>query len=112
MTARRRPALPALVEQLDAALADAPTLPRDAAAVALARRYAAALDATDAPALLADLGPKYAQLLAQLGMTPAGRGAYKGGAAGAAPTTPAATPEEQVLGELRDVATGRRASRR
>ena len=51
----------------------------DLAAVALAKRYAALLDAGDADTA-SDLGPKYLQVLASLGMTPVARAALlKGG---------------------------------
>lgn len=59
------------------ALRDAPTLPRDKAAVALVRRYAQLLDAARGTAreeeLYADLGPKLLAALTALGMTAAGR---------------------------------------
>lgn len=61
------------------ALKDAPTLPRDAAAVQLVKRYAAAIDGDPTPELLAELGPKLLAALTALGMTPAGRGAKGGG---------------------------------
>jgi hypothetical protein len=66
-----------LIRSLADALKDAPLLPRDSGAVALAKQYAAAIDA-DGDVLDA-LGPKLLAVLVQLGMTPAGRGA-KGGA--------------------------------
>lgn len=56
----------------------------DAAAVRLAHRYAAAIDAvTDLDLLgkvLADLGPKLHAVLESLGATPAARARLKGGA--------------------------------
>lgn len=53
----------------------------DAAAVKLARRYAAAIDgAADQDAALAMFGPKLLAVLEQLGATPKSRSARKGGA--------------------------------
>lgn len=75
MTTERGP----LTRALERALRTAPTLDRDAAAVALAKKYAGHLDHDDAtPDLLAELGPKLLAVLTALGMTPAGRG-VKGG---------------------------------
>jgi hypothetical protein len=73
--------LPALLD----AIRDVPPSERDAAAVQLALRYAAALDKRPGDTeLLADIGPKLLAALTALGMTVAGRGA-KGGQANAAP---------------------------
>lgn len=77
-----------------------PPSERDTAAVQLAFRYAAAIDATDDPDLLAELGPKLLACLSALGMTVAGRG-QKGGQANAA-------PQQTKLDELRARARGRR----
>jgi len=67
-----------------AALKDAPLLPRDAAAVALVKRYAAMLDTmAHDPETLDRLGPKLLAALSALGMTVAARGVVKGGESGA-----------------------------
>jgi len=71
-----------------AALKDAPLLPRDAAAVRLAKRYAEELDTFADAEVLADLGPKLLAILSALGMTPAGRG-VKGGSPGVGPVAAA-----------------------
>lgn len=72
-----------LTKAVAAALKDAPTLPRDVAAIALVRRYAHLLDAVrgaDGEADVYDrLGPKLLAALTALGMTAAGRGAKGGG---------------------------------
>lgn len=74
-----------MVRAVSAALRDAPLLPRDAAGKALARRYAALIDAApEDPDVVGDVGPKLLAVLSALGMTPAGRG-VKGGAAGGQP---------------------------
>jgi hypothetical protein len=69
-------------------LRSAQLLPQDAAAKALARRYAQLLDeARDAEVeveVYDDLGPKYLAVLTALRLTPAGRG-VKGGAGDASP---------------------------
>ena len=89
MTTRRGPLSRALAD----ALKDVPLLPRDSAGAALAKSYAAAIDAADEPGEALDqLGPKLLAVLVQLGMTPAGRGA-KGGTSGA--------PVASKLDELR-----------
>ncbi|MEH1013057.1 hypothetical protein V6U90_08090 [Micromonospora sp. CPCC 206060] len=59
--------------------------PADAAAVKLARRYAAAIDEADPEAaaeVLDKLGPKLLAALEALGATPRSRAARKGGASG------------------------------
>jgi hypothetical protein len=86
---------PALAKALD----DAPLLPRDAAAVAVVRRYAALIDGGDDEALNA-IGPKLMRALESLGMTPAGRGA-KGGAG-----VPATASKLDELRARRDRRTG------
>lgn len=84
-----------LSKALTTALRDTPTLPRDAAAIALAKRYAAALDALpDDVEELDSLGPKYLKVLESLGMTPAGRNARGGAANG--PAVPAARPIDEL----------------
>ena len=111
-----------IAQAVTAALEDACVLDRDAAAVALAKRYAALLDdaerlaemaalvepetdtqarklasleiAVDAQSVTSDLGPKLLAVLTALGMTPAGRG-VKGGAQGAG------TPGSSKFDELR-----------
>ena len=66
------------------ALKDAQLPPRDAAGVALVKRYAAILDTYgDDPAMVGDLGPKLLAALTALGLTAAGRAA-KGGSSGVA----------------------------
>jgi hypothetical protein len=113
-----------IVSAVTAALEDAPLLPRDVVAVALAKRYAALLDdaerlaemagliepetdtqarklasleiAVDAQSIASDLGPKLLAVLSSLGMTPAGRGVKGGGAQGGA------TPVTSRLDELRN----------
>lgn len=86
MTDRRRPAGPGAIRKaLDAAVKVGPVTPADDAAVALARRYADALDATTSPDLLDSLGPKLLATLTALGLTGAGRSAKS---APAAPTVP------------------------
>ena len=80
------------------ALKDAPTLARDAAAIALVKRYARHLDAhPDSAELMDTLGPKLLAALTALGMTPAGRGAKGGG--------PSVSPVARKLDEF----TARRA---
>ena len=54
----------------------------DAAAVKLARLYAAAIDACDTPDALDKLGPKLLAALEALGATPRARASRKGGAVG------------------------------
>lgn len=100
---------PKLGRAVASALRDAQTLPRDAAAVSLVKRYAALIDRAEelaealdgvraedevearllaalrvkveAQAVASDLGPKLLAALAALGMTPAARSAVsKGGA--------------------------------
>lgn len=62
-----------------AALREAALRPSDGAGAALARRYAAAIDArSDDLKVLSDLGPKLLAALSALGMTAAGRGARGG----------------------------------
>ena len=53
--------------------------PEDAAAVKLAQRYAAAIDADDEGGALDRLGPKLHAVLESLGATPAARAKLKGG---------------------------------
>lgn len=65
-----------LVTALDVALASVQTRAEDAAAVALARRYAEQVDA--APDELAKVGPLLLAALTSLGMTPAGRASVMG----------------------------------
>lgn len=87
------------------ALKDAPTLPRDRAAVQLVRRYAQLLDAVrgtaDEHQVYADLGPKLLAALTALGMTAAGRSKTD---------TPTGTPNAgNPLDELRARRERRRA---
>lgn len=65
-----------LVSALESALAALTVRPEDAAAVALARRYAEQADADDGD--LVKLGPLLLAALTALGMTPAGRAAVMG----------------------------------
>jgi hypothetical protein len=65
-----------LVNALEGALASVQIRPEDAAAVALARRYAEQVDT--APDELAKVGPLLLATLTALGMTPAGRAAVLG----------------------------------
>jgi hypothetical protein len=76
---------PTLTEALSAALAALDRKPEDAAAVALARLYAARLDSENAD--LVKEGPLLLSVLESLGMTPKGRAAVlgKGGGKGAPP---------------------------
>jgi hypothetical protein len=90
-----------IVPELEHALQEVPPSERDAAAVALAYRYAVALDSTRDAELLAELGPKLLAVLTSLGLTVAGRHA-KGGQANAA-------PQPTKLSDLRDRARARRA---
>lgn len=124
------PRTPSIGRALAAALRDAQPGPRDAGAVALAKRYAALLDGAAealamAEALVAeddsqarvihalqerlsahevagDLGPKLLAVLAALGLTPAARAAAKGGA-----TDGGRSRGADVLAELRGRRTGR-----
>jgi hypothetical protein len=99
--------------QLDDALATTPRLPRDAVAVALAYRYAAALDdcfdaltepkATEDPAEharkvleIARLGQRLEQTLDRLGMSPSARPAVTGSGGGEHGPTPAAGELERL----------------
>ena len=66
----------AILDQLRASLSTLDLLPQDKAAVALAERYAAALDVSAADP--AKLGPPLLAVLSALGMTPAGRAAVLG----------------------------------
>lgn len=69
---------PSVSRALALALRATRTAPEDAAAVALARHYAALIDET--PAALQKIGPLLLSALAALGMTPAARQAVaKGG---------------------------------
>lgn len=70
-----------LREQLDAALLLTPVSHSDAAAVALARAYADAIDAGE-PDALKDLGSKLLTCLDALGMTPLARTTIKRGTSG------------------------------
>ena len=66
---------------LDAALAAVDTKPQDGAAVALARRYAALVDAD--PDMAPKVGDQLLKVLVELGMTPRARaGVLKGGQSG------------------------------
>jgi hypothetical protein len=97
------PAAHSLMNALTRALKDAPTLPRDAAAIALAKRYAEALDALPDDAQELDtLGPKLLRTLESLGMTPAGR-STRGGTADGQPTV------DDDLAKLRERANQRRS---
>lgn len=95
MTAKSGPIGRALADSLKNA--DIPA--RDAAGVALARRYAQLLDAArgrdDEPEVFDRLGPKFLAALTALGLTLAGRGAKGGVTAGGG------TPGADVLDELR-----------
>ena len=108
-----------LSEQLDDALATTPRLPRDAVAVALAYRYAAALDdcfdaLTDDDAMgdpaeharkvlgIARLGARLEAQLDRLGMSPSARPAVQGDGGDHGPT-----PEAAAFQRLRaDAAAG------
>jgi hypothetical protein len=90
-----------IVPELEEALRAVPPSERDVAAVALAFRYAAALDSTRDAELLSELGPKLLACLTALGLTVAGRG-QKGGQANAA-------PQPTKLSDLRARARHRRA---
>ncbi len=68
---------------LTRALKDVELLPRDAAAVDVAKRYAKLID--DESSLVADVGPKLLAVLTSLGMTPAGRGSKGGGGQSVSP---------------------------
>jgi hypothetical protein len=72
-----------LRQRLDEALAVTPTSDSDAAAVALARVYADAIDAGE-PEVLKDLGSKFLTVLDALGMTPLARTTIKRGTSGGA----------------------------
>lgn len=63
-------------EALTASLAGLDLKSQDAAAVALAKRYAAVLDVVDADVV--KVGPAFLAVLSALGMTPAGRAAVLG----------------------------------
>jgi len=95
MTTKSGPISRALANSLKNA--DIPA--RDAAGVALARRYAQLLDAArgqdNEPEVFDRLGPKFLAALTALGLTLAGRGA-KGGV-----TAAGGTPGADVLDELR-----------
>lgn len=73
-----------ITEALSAALAALDSKPEDAAAVALARLYAARLDGTNADVVKE--GPLLLSALESLGMTPKGRAAIVGKGAKDAPT--------------------------
>jgi hypothetical protein len=82
------------------ALQEAQLQPRDLGAVALAARYAVAIDQSVGDLkVLSDLGPKLLATLTALGLTPAGRGVKEGGGDSA--------PVVSKLDELRE----RRAAR-
>jgi hypothetical protein len=88
-------------ESLETALSALPTTEgRDQAAIALARAYAAAIDAK--PALLADLGPKLQAALETLHMTPRARASVKGGKS---------NDQSNPLQRIRDELAERRGSR-
>ena len=70
-----------LRERLDEALAITPVSDSDAAAVALARAYADAIDAGE-PGALKDLGSRLLTTLDALGMTPLARMTVKRGTSG------------------------------
>ena len=70
-----------LRKQLDAALSQTVTSNSDAAAVALAKAYADAIDAGE-PDALKDLGSKLLTCLEALGMTPLARTTLKRGTSG------------------------------
>lgn len=94
----------ALSGALTAALAAAEHTPRDAAAVALARVYAEAID-RGGPEAAEAFGPKYLAVLTALGMTPAGRG-VKGGATGAQPAPSTTTDELRARRNRRERGDG------
>lgn len=83
-------------------IAAVPPSERDKAAVQLAFRYAAAIDATTNVEILSELGPKLLACLTALGMTVAGRG-QKGGQANAAPQP---TKLHELRGRARDRRSG------
>ena len=88
-----------LAEALAEALRSVPVRPEDAAVVALARCYAAVVDAAataEAQAVLAELGPKLLAVLVELGMTPRARAAVLGKG------SPARRGERTKLDELRE----------
>jgi hypothetical protein len=112
---------PSILTDLDAGLETTPRLPRDAATVALARRYARALDVClddldriecqeDAAAHarkvleIARLGQRLEGMLDRLGMAPGSRPALKGGESGGDPASASLAQLE------RDAAAGAPAS--
>lgn len=92
MVAARKPLANSMVAAVAESVKELPETPRDAGAIRLANRYAAAIDATPSGeqwAVLADLGPKLLAVLESLGATPKGRTALapKGGAASVGATS-------------------------
>lgn len=80
---RLRPAEELLAPAVADTIAALKLAPEDAAAVSLARRYAATIDAAEPhqrAEAIAVLGPKLLTVLESLGATPVGRSRLKGGA--------------------------------
>jgi hypothetical protein len=97
-----------IAKALDESIREAKPSKLDAAGVALARKYARALDyyngdPDEAYDVLTDLGPKLHRLLRELGLTPVGRTEMKGG--------PGASTGNAVVDELRARRVARAANR-